>query len=493
MWLLDVESLQLKEFQGSNIPEYAILSHTWGAEEVSFVEMKKPKYRETAERKEGFSKIKLCCLQAQKDGYKWAWVDSCCIDKRSSAELSEAINSMFAWYKLARRCYVYLSDVPSEGDVVEMLRKSRWFTRGFTLQELLAPRQIVFFAQDWVAIGYKMSLRGAGSSLSMDMVPEIDKLPCIDFMDELSSITRIPESYLTGRRGLGQACIAQRMYWASYRETTRAEDRAYSLMGLFDISMPVLYGEGLDKAFTRLQHQIILQSPDQTFLAWYRSDETSYRLLADSPDCFRNSGTVVRLEQNALDTGMRRSAFTMTNLGLGITLPLATETFGLGQTTDAALNCVASDHDGVARRIGLSLSFLHNESEGHPVFLAQRPRMWVFNVGAGNPTGMLICGNDYGSGFWDNTSRPSLVAESGIATRVLEICAIELGISSDMLVEEMNFAELGADSLMLLTIRARVYEEMEISLSPLDFHKHPTIGSFRSYLASDRFTKASVT
>jgi hypothetical protein len=104
MWLLDVKSLQLREFHGSNVPEYAILSHTWGSDEVSFVEMKKPKYREAAERKEGFSKIKNCCMQAERDGLEWAWVDSCCIDKRSSAELSEAINSMFAWYKLAKRC-----------------------------------------------------------------------------------------------------------------------------------------------------------------------------------------------------------------------------------------------------------------------------------------------------------------------------------------------------------------------------------------------------
>src|SRR6266536_688246 len=144
MWLLNVSSLKLCDFMGkANSPPYAILSHTWGAEEVSFKDMQ-PENRATAERKKGFVKIQGCCNQAQLDGYDWVWVDSCCIDKSSSAELSEAINSMFKWYHDAGICYAYLGDVPRGGfdpepkNLEDAFSKSRWFTRGWTLQELLA-------------------------------------------------------------------------------------------------------------------------------------------------------------------------------------------------------------------------------------------------------------------------------------------------------------------------------------------------------------------
>ncbi|KAF2440431.1 hypothetical protein P171DRAFT_457319 [Karstenula rhodostoma CBS 690.94] len=253
MWLLDVSSLELREFIGTDIPPYVILSHTWSTEEVSFVEMKKAKYREEAKRKAGFSKT------------------------RSSAELSEAINSIFTWYKRAQICYVYLSDVRRDRNDYNTLTNSKWFTRGWTLQELLAPRDRLFFVGDWT-------------------------LTNLNLTQYISRITQIPEPYILGSKRLEQACVSQRMFWASHRKTTRSEDWAYSLMGLFDINMPIIYGEGLEKAFGRLQQEIYSTTPDQSIFAWYNSGMTSFRLLANTPACFRNSRDVMRLRQLTLRT-----------------------------------------------------------------------------------------------------------------------------------------------------------------------------------------------
>ncbi|KAK3317746.1 heterokaryon incompatibility protein-domain-containing protein [Cercophora scortea] len=320
MWLLDVETLELHEFVGSQVPAYAILSHVWGAEEVSFSEMKKAKHRAAAQQKAGFAKIKGCCARARKDGLKWAWVDSCCIDKRSSAELSEAINSMFQWYRGARLCYVYLADISNAPSPTE-LAGSRWFTRGWTLQELLAPRRILFFARDWIRIGC-LEVAGQRAVNWFDLRAEEEKVAPAYLLAQLSTITGIPENVLSGKTALTQSPVAQRMHWASRRETTRPEDRAYSLMGLFDISMPILYGEGLDKAFTRLQYEIMSRTPDQSILAWYSPHATTYRLLAESPDDFRNSGLVTREAAGDVKV-VKPTSFFMTSLGLRISLLLA--------------------------------------------------------------------------------------------------------------------------------------------------------------------------
>jgi hypothetical protein len=280
---------------------------------------------------------------------------------------------MFQWYKLAAKCYVYLSDVPSDEETREqMFEKSRWFTRGWTLQELLTPQELVFFAQDWTSIGYKASI--VANDQNSDEV-------CADLTKEISRITEIPIEYLVGQKAIGQACLAQRMYWAARRDTTRAEDRAYSLMGLFDINMPILYGEGLEKAFSRLQQEIIHRSPDQSIFAWYNTHASSHRMLADSPDCFRNSGAVTRMgrsESLAFDTSSNWSGFVMTNLGLQITLPLVTTQskwqFRYGGRAKAALHCVEGSSSGRHRRIYLDLVFLNNDLDGRPVFMCHRYR-----------------------------------------------------------------------------------------------------------------------
>ena len=193
-------------------------------------------------------KIREACAVARKNGYRYIWIDSCCIDKSSSSELSEAINSMFKWYSFAAVCYAYLADVPPGTDPrseASHFRRTRWFTRGWTLQELLAPRFVEFLSEDWAPIGSKHTLA-----------------------DIVETVTMIDYKALLHHQGtLDQFSVAQRLSWAANRETTREEDRAYSLLGIFDINMPTLYGEG-DRAFRRLQEHIMQRIPDQSLLAW---------------------------------------------------------------------------------------------------------------------------------------------------------------------------------------------------------------------------------
>lgn len=302
MRLIHTETLELFEFFGNDIPEYAILSHTWGHEEVTFKDWKR---LDAAKGKAGFSKINMACRQALADDLKYLWVDTNCIDKRSSAELSEAINSMFSWYKNATICYAYLADVEPRPlgtmteDYPRHFRQSRWFTRGWTLQELLAPRQIVFCAKDWSKIGNRY-----------------------DIADDISLATGIPEEYLVAWRApLASASIAQRMSWLSGRETTRIEDMAYCVLGIFDINMPLLYGEG-PKAFTRLQEEIIRSSTDHTIFCWNWTEMVPSKwasLLAPCPQAFINSGGYVRTKESTATDSL---TFTMTNAGLSIHLPV---------------------------------------------------------------------------------------------------------------------------------------------------------------------------
>ncbi|KAI8625332.1 heterokaryon incompatibility protein-domain-containing protein [Xylariaceae sp. FL1651] len=234
MWLINTESLYLKEFSGDptdfQFPKYAILSHTWEGQEVSFQEMQNP---EAARKKNGYQKIVQCCEIAKNEGLRWAWVDTCCIDKTSSAELSEAINSMFKWYEAATICYAYMSDIPYSFQTA--WTASRWFERGWTLQELVAPFEVVFYDRLWNQLGTKRRLTKM-----------------------LEAVTNIPAEVLLDPSSRRKSSVAARMSWAKGRQTTRKEDRAYSLLGLFDINMPLLYGEG-DKAFSRL-HEGILNS-----------------------------------------------------------------------------------------------------------------------------------------------------------------------------------------------------------------------------------------
>jgi hypothetical protein len=226
--LKDDGEFSLAEYFGNNIPRYAILSHTWGAdnEEVTFKDL----VEGTGKSKAGYNKIRFCAKQAAKDGLQFFWVDTCCIDKSSSAELSEAINSMFRWYHESAKCYVYLPDVWISND--GSFQESRWFTRGWTLQELLAPKFVEFFSAEGERLGNRDSL-----------------------LQEIHGVTGISILALKGSP-LSQFSINERFLWAERRQTKREEDAAYSLLGIFDIHLPLIYGEGQKKAFIRLRKEM---------------------------------------------------------------------------------------------------------------------------------------------------------------------------------------------------------------------------------------------
>ncbi|KAM5353583.1 hypothetical protein ACJ41O_000233 [Fusarium nematophilum] len=281
MRLLNVVSLELESFfadPGEDMPPYAILSHVWTDEEVTFQEVNGD--HSLLKGRKGWKKILGLCAKARSDGFRYTWIDTCCIDKTSSAELSEAINSMFLWYRKASICYVYMDDVPSAEDPTtknSKFRYSRWFTRGWTLQELLAPPELAFLASDWFEVGTGDSLR--------DVISEVSKI---------DKTTLIKHSW-------DHVSIATIMSWASGRNTTRVEDQAYSLMGIFDVNMPLIYGEGY-KAFYRLQVEIMKSTNDESLFAWTigrRSqfdpeDAEGLGLLAPAPECFSNSGSITR-------------------------------------------------------------------------------------------------------------------------------------------------------------------------------------------------------
>lgn len=418
MRLLNVQTFALESFADhTTAPEYAILSHTWGDDEVLFQDVQP--VTDTTKLKHGWKKIEYTCHQALKDGLKYAWVDTCCIDKSSSAELSEAINSMFAWYKESEVCYVYLADVgpgeerdeiretastsaaeerestfannaagvpcsqgnattqqgcepsrpigarehastsascragaadskastkdetsspPDFDDVASLsvgetdppstvsdndcnnvsfadhFKASRWFTRGWTLQELLAPKRIEFCSARWNLLG------------SLE-----------DRATEVAAVTSIPRPALYREVPMTSYSVAQRMSWAANRITTRLEDQAYCLLGLFQVNMPLLYGER-HKAFERLQKEILRTSGDLSILAWEHhsfSMPGKDSLMAESPAAFASSG---RFRTIGLSY---RPSVSLTPSGLQAFLPVASTGRGAVSKTTfyVALNC----------------------------------------------------------------------------------------------------------------------------------------------------------
>ncbi|KAF7559993.1 hypothetical protein G7046_g4171 [Stylonectria norvegica] len=253
-------------------PEYAILSHTWGADEVLFNDITdETRWQASKERgSAGYQKIVQSCNVALQKTHDYIWIDTCCIDKSSSAELSEAINSMFRWYSEATICITYLSDVTLAKDGhIEGFTESRWFRRGWTLQELLAPQEIEFFDRNWQSLGTRSSRASLISEATGILVKQVKSNSWADVLSQN---------------------IATRMNWAAGRETTRVEDMAYCIMGIFDVNMPLLYGEG-EKAFKRLQEEILKVSCDQSILFWRlpkgrNPSRTCSSCLADSPQCF---------------------------------------------------------------------------------------------------------------------------------------------------------------------------------------------------------------
>jgi hypothetical protein len=302
-------------------PKYAILSHRWGNDEVLYQEflwlISKDQQAgpqklnfvshigidESKKNGAGFAKIQNFRRLANLVGYDWVWIDTCCIDKSSSAELSEAINSMFVWYQQSHVCWAYLNDVqptPRQGGPVVVsasrITDSKWFTRGWTLQELIAPGEVIFYDAHWNEVGSKRSLA-----------------------DAISARTTIKDEVLEEPDNRYKIPVATRMKWAAGRETTRIEDRAYSLLGVFDVNLPLIYGEG-DKAFLRLQEEIVRTSSDTSVFL-----HDSWRdIFAQGPDNFANTSpqSCIKVFQanfyrvSSVMEQISPRSFTKTNFGL---------------------------------------------------------------------------------------------------------------------------------------------------------------------------------
>lgn len=308
MRLLNARTYELQTFLGKDKPNYAILSHTWEDGEVLFEDIQNTSRNDWSAKK-GYFKIKKTCDQALQDGLDFVWIDTCNINKDSSSELSEAINSMFKWYRDATICYAYISDIKAVYGW--SFSGCRWFTRGWTLQEVIAPNRVHFYDRDWCHLGSRISLAkelsgfsgidesvllrrdhsGKRPNKSVDLVyMKIAHLLISELLEDICYCCKSPGSFEDARSMLDKFSVAQKMRWASKRTTTREEDIAYCLMGLFDVNMPLLYGEG-SKAFFRLQKAILEMRSDHSIFA-FRSclsnvvGLNSPRFLAPDPTVF---------------------------------------------------------------------------------------------------------------------------------------------------------------------------------------------------------------
>jgi len=356
MRLLHAETLEFRMFDENSLPRYVILSHTWGKDEVSYqdmcwlqklqnmpLELKSnplyalfisagggtllPSSTGAITDRFGYTKIAQTARITLKLGYQYFWIDTCCIDKTSSAELQEAINSMYRWYKLCSRCVVFLADAAPilPGTLLVdhfqgVLQNCRWITRGWTLQELVAPRYISFYDCNWAYICDKREV-----------------------LTPLEYVTGIPAKVLHSGSFANES-VAQKMSWAANRSTSRIEDTAYSLMGLFDIHMPMLYGEG-ERAFIRLQEEILKTSGDDSIFVWRAPDaghSTLRGLLARSPSEFKKCAGVFR--------GNGSLPISKTNIGIHLQLNL--RPFGTSKHSFVAM-LQAANHQN--QRFGIVL------------------------------------------------------------------------------------------------------------------------------------------
>ncbi|KAL1604016.1 hypothetical protein SLS60_005608 [Paraconiothyrium brasiliense] len=366
MRLLHSETLEFATFYDDATPPYAILSHTWGDEEVTFEDMRFIQKRKSLpedlrsspefmlafdaaarllfppnrdpEKIAGYEKIRKTAEIAYKRGFEYFWIDTCCIDKSSSSELQEAINSMYSWYKKSALCMVYLEDVNasflegtwelSQEDIMRFaacLKSSRWIARGWTLQELIAPAKLTFYNKYWKSMTTKFVAAAA-----------------------INIATNIPAYVLTTDQ-LHRASVAQKMSWAAKRRTTRTEDMAYCLLGLFQVHMPMLYGEG-QHAFLRLQHEILQNSDDHTIFAWEppcspKLPSIYCGLLARSPEAFSSK----------LNLHIERSHFTYeAKEGVRIDLEIAPLVLPSGEVYYVAIL-------GSAKRTKFSFGDIHHK------------------------------------------------------------------------------------------------------------------------------------
>ncbi|KAI1750281.1 HET-domain-containing protein [Xylaria castorea] len=330
MHLLDTTTYELRsDLQPTFRQEgYAVLSHRWVGQEITFDQLKEEikglRFSTASARTPQVDKIRGAAETARNLDIKWIWIDSCCINRANAVEQTESINSMFKWYRDAKVCITYLSDVqkdeshsdssdPQRLDSVERDGPSIWFSRGWTLQELLAPQDMRFYDKDWNFIGTKMTLARL-----------------------LEGITGIDKRYLTGEKHFGTACIATKMSWMAGRTTTRVEDIAYSMLGIFNTNMTTQYGEGM-RSFMRLQQTLLLTSRDESLFAWKMPDRNTeskfmhgtdqdivweadeWGLLAPSPDWFKDSMHITTESLPAIERPLK--AFEITQGGIVAPIP----------------------------------------------------------------------------------------------------------------------------------------------------------------------------
>ena len=383
MRFLNTSTLQFHQVPDSELHlegnKYAILSHRWGADEdeVSYGDILSLR---DLSNKQNFAKIKgFCKLAASKD-CRYGWVDTCCINEGNSSELAETINSMYQWYENSHICVVYLVDVCGTS-----MTESEWFNRGWTLQELIAPKEVYFYDQQWKLLGTKTEL-----------------------LTELASKTSIPAEILSHATEPSTCSIAQRMSWAAKRMTTRVEDRAYSLMGLFDVYMPMIYGER-EKAFVRLQQHIIQKCKDESMFAWPMESLPGAAppysgLYAPSPSVYLNCDQIIPTPGS--------QGFSETNGELHIKITLRSVKAG---TYLARLNCINSAYPDCYLAITIAKTSNTPRSEfvsvmDHPVpsqthyleknFENLKPRQVRVPVDPRNPPVTIF------NGFWLRTLEP---------------------------------------------------------------------------------------
>ena len=352
MRLLNTSTYELHDC-GEVAPEYAILSHRWQPPEISFQTLNPAELKDSGRKTPQLEKIRNACAKARerKPPLQWLWIDTCCIDKKNAVEETQSINSMFTWYYRATVCYAYLFDVDESASPQQTFPKSVWFTRGWTLQELLAPRNMEFYGSNWKLMGTRQSLA-----------------------DVLQSVTRIGQKYLTGQTSFKTASVATRMSWMAGRTTSVVEDIAYSMLGILNLNMAVQYGEGA-KAFIRLQRTLMESSTDESLFAWtipkgglecYRSlgqtpqwSPKTWGLLAPSPDCFRESSDLIVLDDKVVPR--LAGGYGMTQQGVQFHMPVkpgteAVNLMGRPRSEIAlTLNCWRYEANGTLVTIQLPL------------------------------------------------------------------------------------------------------------------------------------------
>ena len=380
MRLLNTATLELEEFYDYQIPDYAILSHRWGPvnQEVSYNDYIAGRKWDT----DGYAKIRNFARLALENSFVYCWVDTCCIDKSSSSELSEAINSMYDWYQRAQVCYAYLDDFSDVSDLVQ----SRWCFRGWTLQELIAPIDVVFWNKDWNGMGTRCSLQR-----------------------EIASITGIDRALLQGEKGLDWYSNAQIMSWAAHRTTSRLEDEAYCLLGLFGVNMPLLYGEG-GKAFRRLQETIMTRMEDNSLFLWgteapkFSDQIDDSSILASSPKEFEGCSDIGR------GFSSERILFELTSQGIMVSLHRSYDRDGLDTLLQMAEGHQLTRGEVVPSPIGLTVplgsyrrSFRKNESgRGYHVKMASYRLQLVLEKGKWRRIGVP---SQYSHIFWMDALR----------------------------------------------------------------------------------------